>query len=108
MQVRCSCVVAATLWCAAAFGSDAAIPTARASTPPDNPAPQAQTHAPAAAPAASDERCRLATRTGDGVDPCPPPDDDHDGINDGLDQCPDTTPGVDVDATGCARPGPNG
>jgi hypothetical protein len=29
-------------------------------------------------------------------------------VDDGLDRCPDTTPGVTVDATGCAKPGPSG
>ena len=32
-------------------------------------------------------------------------DADHDAIDDSEDQCPDTTPGVIVDATGCAVPG---
>jgi hypothetical protein len=51
-----------------------------------------------------DPRCRLATVDASGPPDCPSPvDGDHDGVNDGADLCPDTTPGVTVDAAGCAR-----
>lgn len=51
----------------------------------------------------ADRRCRLATRFTEDVESClASRDADHDAIDDSADQCPDTTPGVAVDATGCA------
>ena len=69
-------------------------------------APVAETVVDDAAPIAQDAgdaRCRLATAaTSDGED-CPgAADDDHDGVSDGDDRCPDTTPGITVDTSGCA------
>jgi len=53
----------------------------------------------------ADARCRLATRLTENVESCLSSlDADHDAIDDNEDQCPDTTPGVAVDATGCAVP----
>jgi hypothetical protein len=50
-----------------------------------------------------DARCRLATAETSGGTDCPSEADaDHDGVDDGEDRCPDTTPGVAVDASGCA------
>lgn len=50
-----------------------------------------------------DARCRLATADAMGPDDCPAQGDgDHDNVDDGLDLCPDTTPGIVVDASGCA------
>ncbi|HEY6484116.1 MAG TPA: OmpA family protein [Steroidobacteraceae bacterium] len=37
--------------------------------------------------------------------PQPPPDSDHDGVPDSIDQCPNTPPGVQVDAVGCPLKG---
>ncbi|HEY8537955.1 MAG TPA: OmpA family protein, partial [Steroidobacteraceae bacterium] len=37
--------------------------------------------------------------------PPPPADSDGDGVTDNLDRCPDTPPGVAVDAFGCTRTG---
>ena len=37
--------------------------------------------------------------------PPPPGDEDHDGVTDDLDKCPQTPAGVAVDATGCPRQG---
>ena len=54
----------------------------------------------------ADARCRLATRLTEGAESCLASGDaDHDAIDDNEDECPDTTPGVIVDATGCAVPG---
>jgi len=63
---------------------------------------------PSAAPEAAppeDARCRLATADSAALEDCPAAaaDADHDTIDDSTDRCPDTTPGVAVDATGCAR-----
>ncbi len=53
--------------------------------------------------APEDARCRLATADAMGPDDCPVQGDgDHDGVDDGLDLCPDTTPGIVVDESGCA------
>jgi len=53
----------------------------------------------------ADRRCRLATRLTHNVESClTSRDADHDAIDDSVDECPDTTPGVVVDATGCALP----
>ncbi len=58
----------------------------------------------APSPSIDEDRCRLTTALTSGPDDCPTHiDDDHDGVDDGEDLCPDTTPGVDVDASGCAR-----
>ena len=38
-------------------------------------------------------------------EPAPPLDSDHDGVPDDRDRCPDTAPGVMVDATGCEQKG---
>lgn len=58
-----------------------------------------------ASAAEEDARCRLATAESTGSDDCPGAgvDADHDMVDDSSDRCPDTTPGVAVDATGCAR-----
>jgi OmpA-OmpF porin, OOP family len=56
-------------------------------TPPPPPPPVSQ---PAPAPAAV---------------PATPPDSDHDGVPDSIDQCPNTPPGVQVDAVGCPLKG---
>ncbi len=54
----------------------------------------------------ADSRCRLATRLTEGVESClSSRDADHDAVDDSQDGCLDTTPGVAVDATGCAVPG---
>ena len=37
--------------------------------------------------------------------PATPPDSDHDGVPDDIDQCPNTPPGVQVDAVGCPLKG---
>jgi OOP family OmpA-OmpF porin len=37
--------------------------------------------------------------------PATPPDSDHDGVPDNIDQCPDTPAGVQVDAVGCPLKG---
>jgi OmpA-OmpF porin, OOP family len=37
--------------------------------------------------------------------PATPPDSDHDGVPDNIDQCPNTPPGVQVDAVGCPLKG---
>lgn len=104
MRRFCSCVVAALLWFGAALAVAAESPAARTSTPPDNPAPQPQAGAPAAVPA-NDDECRLATRESAGAESClSSTDADHDGVDDGQDECPDTTPGVVIDTTGCADP----
>ena len=51
----------------------------------------------------ADRRCRLATRSTEGVESClSSRDADHDTVDDSKDQCLDTTPGVVVDTTGCA------
>jgi hypothetical protein len=97
-------IVAAAVWCIASFAAASDSP-APASTPPDNPAPQAQTAKPVSVrtKTADDEHCRLATRDSAGAASCISSlDSDHDGVADSQDQCPDTTPGVAVDATGCA------
>jgi len=39
------------------------------------------------------------------VVPATPPDSDHDGVPDNIDQCPDTPAGVQVDAVGCPLKG---
>jgi OmpA-OmpF porin, OOP family len=65
-------------------GSPTPAPAAPAPTPPP-PVSQAAP-APAAAPAT-------------------PPDSDHDGVPDNIDQCPNTPPGVQVDAVGCPLKG---
>jgi len=100
------CLVIAALWSVACFAAAAETPAAKTSTPPDNPVPQPESRAPAATEAApaSDEQCRLATRESGATPSCiSTSDTDHDGVTDGPDECPDTTPGVAVDATGCAR-----
>jgi hypothetical protein len=58
--------------------------------------------APAPAADHADDRCRLATSEWEGADCSSVTDADHDGVGDGEDRCPDTTPGVAVDASGCA------
>jgi hypothetical protein len=59
--------------------------------------------APAMSHDSGDARCRLATAETSGGTDCPSEADaDHDGVDDGEDRCPDTTPGVAVDASGCA------
>ncbi len=40
------------------------------------------------------------------VPPAPPADSDGDGVNDNIDQCPGTLPGLRVDAVGCPLPLP--
>lgn len=57
--------------------------------PPPPPPPPAET-TPAPAPAAV---------------PATPPDSDHDGVPDNIDQCPNTPAGVQVDAVGCPLKG---
>src|SRR6201994_473354 len=57
--------------------------------PPPPPPPPAET-APAPAPVAA---------------PATPPDSDHDGVPDNIDQCPNTPAGVQVDAVGCPLKG---
>src|SRR5262245_27561531 len=101
-------LVVIACWSIASFGAAADTP-APTSRPPDNPAPQPQTNAPAPAAAqADDEQCRLATKASAGAASCISSSDaDHDGVSDGQDQCPDTTPGVTVDETGCAPSGPD-
>jgi hypothetical protein len=108
MRTLLHCLVAVTCGFAPPFSAAADTPAARASTPPDNPAPQPQsTVPPAATTTADDEQCRLATRESAGAASCISSSDaDHDGVSDGQDQCPDTTPGVAVDETGCARSDP--
>ncbi len=52
---------------------------------------------------AEDPRCRLATVDSVPTGECPEQGDgDHDGVDDGTDLCPDTTPGIEVDSSGCA------
>lgn len=58
--------------------------------PPPPPPPQPPVAAAAPAPAAA---------------PATPPDSDHDGVPDDIDQCPNTPPGVQVDAVGCPLKG---
>jgi hypothetical protein len=56
-----------------------------------------------ATPAGDDADCRLATKASGAGAGCPSAaDSDHDGVPDNVDACPDTTPGVAVDASGCA------
>jgi OmpA-OmpF porin, OOP family len=57
-------------------------------TPPPPPPPPATQAAPAPA-----------------AEPATPPDSDHDGVPDNIDQCPNTPPGVQVDAVGCPLKG---
>ncbi len=57
--------------------------------PPPPPPPPAET-APAPAPVAA---------------PATPPDSDHDGVPDNIDQCPNTPAGVQADAVGCPLKG---
>ena len=98
------CLVVLALLCTGCSRAAAEIPTAQTSMPPASPAPQAQTQAPAVTATADDERCRLATRQTEGVESClASRDADHDQVDDGQDRCPDTTPGVAVDTTGCAQ-----
>ena len=56
------------------------------SPPPPPPPPPPAEAAPAPAPVAA---------------PATPPDSDHDGVPDNIDQCPNTPAGVQVDAVGC-------
>ncbi|HVO47758.1 MAG TPA: OmpA family protein [Steroidobacteraceae bacterium] len=72
----------ATLGFQFSFGGSPIAPPAPPPPPPPPP-PAAQ---PAPAPAAV---------------PVTPPDSDHDGVPDAIDQCPNTPPGVQVDAVGC-------
>ncbi len=71
------------------FGGSSAAPREQAPPPPPPPPPPPES-APAPAPAAV---------------PVTPPDSDHDGVPDNIDQCPNTPPGVQVDAVGCPLKG---
>lgn len=68
-------------------GSPIQAPVKEAPPPPPPPPPVTQS---APAPAAQ---------------PSTPPDSDHDGVPDSIDQCPNTPPGVQVDAVGCPLKG---
>src|SRR5580765_975318 len=104
MKTLLHCLIAVTCWFVVPLRAAADAPAARASTPPDNPAPQPQTTQPSTVTTTDDEQCRLAKRESAGAASCISSSDaDHDGVSDSQDQCPDTTPGVAVDETGCAR-----
>jgi outer membrane protein OmpA-like peptidoglycan-associated protein len=82
----------ATLGFQFSFGGS---PVARAAEAPPPPAPVPPPPPPVAQPAPPPPP----------VTPAPEPDSDHDGVPDSLDKCPNTPPGVQVDATGCPLKG---